>query len=52
MSRRRRVSKKVHTTEMAPVVEASLPEIAQTSASEFWIISPRLARALTHENSL
>ena len=31
---RRRVSKKVHTTEMAPVVEASLPEIAQTSASE------------------
>lgn len=31
---RRRVTKKVHTTETAPVVEAALPEIAQTSASE------------------
>ncbi|KAF9648465.1 hypothetical protein BDM02DRAFT_3239797 [Thelephora ganbajun] len=28
---RRRVSKKFHTTETAPVVEASMPEIAQTS---------------------
>lgn len=32
---RRRVSKKVHTLEMAPVVEVPLPEIAQTSAGEF-----------------
>ena len=31
---RRRVSKKVYTTEMAPVVEAALPETAQTSAGE------------------
>lgn len=36
---RRRVSRKVHTTEMAPVVEATLPEIAQTSAGEFWMSS-------------
>lgn len=46
---RRRVTRKIHTTASAPVIEASLPEISQTSASESSIFhTPQVEeRALT-----